>query len=305
MPASIAGALRRAEATSAPFSEPAAMTEAASLCSSFSPARLLGRARRGAPLVFEDHHRWRAHFAVLLARPPAEAEGAAHQLPVPPDGEVLSDLVMSPTQRVLHLLVALLYPTSKGVEPANLRHVRGGELAVCTTPFGLRSRQVGEQVEGGELRQRGGIGGGNHQPPPVASGVERPAGGFQRPPPFSVPIAEGMLHSHPLARLLLPIPGILPHHLLKCLPSASGGEVPTVRRLHGQHIGYPCALQSPSELAMLSVEDVPNNRPEWELHLYGPLDQLKGYVGLGAKGGIRLAALEVVGRGVGGSTSNG
>src|SRR5215212_9695715 len=49
---------------------------------------------------------------------------------------------------------------------------------------------------------------------------------------------------------------------------------------------------------MLSVEDVPDNRPEWELHLYCPLDQLKGYVGLGAKGGIPLAALEVVGRGV-------
>src|SRR5215217_9403727 len=114
-----------------------------------------------------------------------------------------------------------------------------------------------------------------------------------------------MLQSYPLARLLLSIPKIRLDHLPHRLPSASGGEVPTVRRLHGQHIGYPSALQSPSELAMLSVEDVPNNRPEWYLHLYGPLDQLKGYVGLGAKGGIRLAALEVVGRGVGGSTSNG
>jgi hypothetical protein len=72
-----------------------------------------------------------------------------------------------------------------------------------------------------------------------------------------------MLKSHPLARLLLPIPGILPDHLLKRLPSASGGEVPTVRRLHGQHIGYPSASQSPSELAVLSVEDVPDDRPEW------------------------------------------
>src|SRR5829696_10296445 len=127
MPASIAGALRRAEATSAPFSEPAAMTEAASLCSSFPPPH-------GSSAVQEEERLWSLRTTIggeptllysshaLLARPPAEAEGAAHQLPVPPDGEVLSDLVMSPTQRVLHLLVALLYPTSKGVEPANLRH---------------------------------------------------------------------------------------------------------------------------------------------------------------------------------------
>lgn len=58
------------------------------------------------------------------------------------------------------------------------------------------------------------------------------------------------------------------------------------------------ALQSLSELAMLSVEDLPNDRPEWELHLYCPLDQLMGYEGLGAKGGIVLSTLEVVHRGV-------
>ena len=58
-------------------------------------------------------------------------------------------------------------------------------------------------------------------------------------------------------------------------------------------------MQSPSELAMLPVEDVPDNRPEWELHLYGPLDQLKGYVWFGAKLGIFLTTLEVVGRSVG------
>src|SRR5215210_600113 len=63
-------------------------------------------------------------------------------------------------------------------------------------------------------------------------------------------------------------------------------------------IRYPSALQSPSEFAILFVGDVPDNGPERELHLSRPLDQLKGYVGLGAKGSIFVAALEVVGRGV-------
>jgi hypothetical protein len=103
-----------------------------------------------------------------------------------------------------------------------------------------------------------------------------------------------MLKSHPLAWFFLTIPGILPDHLLNRLPSASCRQIPTVRRLHGQHIGYPSALQSPSELTMLPVEDVPDDRPEWELHLYGPLDQLKGYLWFGAKLGIFLTTLEVV-----------
>jgi hypothetical protein len=50
---------------------------------------------------------------------------------------------------------------------------------------------------------------------------------------------------------------------------------------------------------MLCVEDVPDHRPEWEIHLYGPLDQLKGYLWFGAKLGIFLTTLEVVGRSVG------
>jgi hypothetical protein len=113
-----------------------------------------------------------------------------------------------------------------------------------------------------------------------------------------VSIAEGVLQSDPLSRIVLSLPRVLPDRIPHFFSATSGRKVPTVRRLDGQHIGYPSALQSPPELAMLSVEDVPDNRPEWELHLYRPLDQLKGYAGLGAKGGIRLATLEVVRRGV-------
>ena len=107
----------------------------------------------------------------------------------------------------------LLYPASQSVEAANLRHIRGGEIAICTTPFGLRSRQVGEQVNGGELRQRGGVGGGDHQPP-VPSCFKRPASGFQCPPRLYVSIAEGVLQSDPLSRIVLSLPRVLSDNLL-------------------------------------------------------------------------------------------
>src|SRR5215210_9444641 len=194
---------------------------------------------------------------------------------------------MSPTQGVLYLLVALLDPAAQSVEAGNLRHVRWGEIAVCGTAFGLRSRQVGEQVKGREIRQRGGVSGGDHRPP-LPSCFERPASEFQCPPRLYVSIAEVVLQSDPLSRIVLSLPRVLPDRIPHLFSATSGRKVPTVRRLHGQHIGYPSALQSPSELAMLSVENVPDNRPEREIHLYGPLDQLKGYLWLVRNSGSSL-----------------
>ncbi len=49
---------------------------------------------------------------------------------------------------------------------------------------------------------------------------------------------------------------------------------------------------------MLSVEDVPDHRPEGNAHLHGSLDQLQSYLGLGAKLRIRLATLEMVCRSI-------
>lgn len=135
----------------------------------------------------------------------------------------------------------------------------------------------------------------------MPSCFERPASGFQRPPPFGVPVAEGMLQSYPPSGVILSLPAILLDYLPHPLPSASTVARYQLSRKASRpaHIGYLPALQSPSELVVLSVEDVPNHRPEWDFHLYGPLDQLQGYPGLGAKGTIRIAALEVVGRSVG------
>src|SRR5215211_3640682 len=59
------------------------------------------------------------------------------------------------------------------------------------------------------------------------------------------------------------------------------------------------ALESFLELAMLPIEDVPDHRPEGDAHLHRSLDQPKGYLGLGAKPWVRLAALEMVRGGVG------
>jgi hypothetical protein len=56
------------------------------------------------------------------------------------------------------------------------------------------------------------------------------------------------------------------------LPTVSRRGVPAVGRLHGQHVWYASFLQASSELAVLSIEDVCDHRPERELHLYRALD---------------------------------
>lgn len=49
---------------------------------------------------------------------------------------------------------------------------------------------------------------------------------------------------------------------------------------------------------MLTVEDVRDHRPERGSPLEGGLDQLESYLRLGAEGGVGLAPLEVVRRGI-------
>src|SRR5215212_2200307 len=49
---------------------------------------------------------------------------------------------------------------------------------------------------------------------------------------------------------------------------------------------------------MLPVEDVPDHSPKRDAHLHRSLDQLKSYLRLGAKLGVRLGAFEVVRRSI-------
>jgi hypothetical protein len=91
--------------------------------------------------VLEYHHRRGSKVLTLRACPPAKAEGAAHQLPVATDGEVLADLVMSPSQGVLYLLVALLDPASQSIESGHLREIGHGVLS-SPSLLGIWSWQI-------------------------------------------------------------------------------------------------------------------------------------------------------------------
>src|SRR5215218_5618572 len=94
------------------------------------PCCLLGFGGQGGRLLLEDYPRRRLVLQQLRTLPPAEGEGAAHHLPVASYGYVLPNLVVCPSQRVLHLLVALLDPVPQGVEPHHLRQVRFLKVAV-------------------------------------------------------------------------------------------------------------------------------------------------------------------------------
>ncbi len=77
----------------------------------FPPLRLCSGG--GRDLFRVENPPWqRLPFQKGGASPPAEGEGAAYEVPVAPYGDVFSDLVVGLSQRVLHLLVALLYPAS-------------------------------------------------------------------------------------------------------------------------------------------------------------------------------------------------
>src|SRR5215208_3724597 len=99
---------------------------------------------------------WRiCECCLLLAdiRPPAEAEGAEDQLPMPSDGAVASDLEVSEAQLSLDLPVALLYPLPEAVDSYHLRQI-GRLQRGCLCPAGVRGGQVSHQVPRAVGRQR-------------------------------------------------------------------------------------------------------------------------------------------------------
>src|SRR5438034_10944692 len=92
---------------------------------------------------------------------PAKGEGAAHQLPMPPDRLIAAHLVLGPAKRMLHVFVTLLDPHAHPVEPDHLFQAgwreRWGAFPACAW-----GRQVGHQIPGREVGQRLGISRGYH-----------------------------------------------------------------------------------------------------------------------------------------------
>src|ERR671936_180269 len=82
---------------------------------------------------------------------PAKREGAADEGPVPPDGEVRADLIATPAQGCLGLLVALLHPHPQAIESDDLRQVGGRQRSLLLCPRRPGSRQIGGQIPGGAL----------------------------------------------------------------------------------------------------------------------------------------------------------
>lgn len=179
--------------------------------------------------------------------PPAERERTTHQLPVVPHGQVASHLVVGRPQGVLYLFVALLYPATQCVEPAHFCQVRRPWLSVSGLAFPFGARQVGEQVERGEIRQRGGIGSGDHQTlaPPCSEG---PALGLEGPPSLGVPVAKGTFEEDRERALrafswsrrhLLPRPSLGHRHQpaatnYRSARKRAGEDLPGERRLRGE-----------------------------------------------------------------------
>src|SRR5215218_1501236 len=250
----------------------------------------------GMCLLFENHPRLCLGLQEIGALPPAETERQAHHLPVAPYGDVLPYLVVGPSQRVLYLLVALLDPVSERVKPHHLRQIRWQEYAFLGF-LRAGSGKVCRQVPAGEMRECGRIGG-RHDQPAVFLCSERPAFGLQCPPHLGMSITEAAFELDPFSGIVRATPvrserdTLYPADLIHRMP-------PGVGRLQRQHIGYPLLLKPFLELAMLTVEDVPDHRSERETHLHGPLDQFKSYLGLGAEVGIHLCSLEVMRRSVG------
>src|SRR5919112_3008092 len=72
----------------------------------FFPTRYLHGGGGSFRAFFEGCPRWCRRLQRACTSPPAEGERAAHQLPVAPDRDIFSDLVVGPPERVLHLFVA-------------------------------------------------------------------------------------------------------------------------------------------------------------------------------------------------------
>jgi hypothetical protein len=73
---------------------------------------------------------------------------------------------------------------------------------------------------------------------------------------------------------------------------------PGIRWLQGQHISHPKLAQSLFETLVLAIERIGYHRAKWDALFHGLLQQLGGYLELGAEMGVLLATLEVMCRGV-------
>jgi len=90
--------------------------------------------------------------------PPAEAEGAADQRPLPADGAVGAvgaHLEIPPTQLLFHLLVALLValldPRAPALEPRHLGQIRRGQPGMLGGAGRAGQRQIRDQIPGARL----------------------------------------------------------------------------------------------------------------------------------------------------------
>ena len=142
---------------------------------------------------------------------PAKGKGTTHQLPMASHGLVTPDLILRPPQRVFHLFVTLLDPHAQPVETHDLLYARDSEFAVLRT-LRPRGREVGNQVERGEIGQGRRISGRDHDPLRFlrAKGTDVE---FQRLPVLHRAIMKGARDLDPTAWMFR----IFPSSLLCCL----------------------------------------------------------------------------------------
>src|SRR5258706_3312572 len=138
---------------------------------------------------------------------PAEGEGAAHELPMPPDGLVAAHLVLRPAERMFDVFVALLDPGAQPVEPDHLFQTGWREWRFASHAFGW-GRDVCDQIPGGEIGQRLWVGGGYHSAFLLLWPI-RPSHDLYRPPILRTTITKRPGVPDPLTRLLRPHPSSL------------------------------------------------------------------------------------------------
>jgi hypothetical protein len=61
---------------------------------------------------------------------PAKGEGTAHQLPMPPDSLIISDLILGPSQSMFDLFVTLFNPHSQPIQPDHFSQAGNCERAL-------------------------------------------------------------------------------------------------------------------------------------------------------------------------------
>src|SRR5215211_2764200 len=199
--------------------------------------------------------------------------------------------------RFCHLRTDYFDPVAQAVQAHHLGQV-GRREGRWAPPAG-RSGQVGDQVPGGQLRQRGGVGGGHHQPD---APVRTPAGGGQagvsRPPGLGVAVAEPAGDRGPVAGSLRAGPGQLARGLHRRVRRILRGPDPFAG-LDRQYVGHADPAERLGEAGVVAVKAVRHHRAERDLGLLGGADQLGGQLRLGPKRRVALALGQPRRRGIG------